>query len=300
MEIKKHAYLIIAHDEWEMLKTLVECLDDNRNDIFIHVDKKVDGGVYKSATACCTQAGVYFIDNQKRINVRWGDYSQIMCELTLFEESRAHGDYAYYHLLSGHDLPIKSQDYIHKFFEDIPNGANLVGTATSDFNIQDCWKKTKYYCIFPKYQRCSPASLQKTFSALRKVSYCIQRLFCIHRKWGNIQPYKGVNWVSITSDFVDYILSKKEYIEHQFKYVSCGDEIFIQTLIHNSDFKSTLYQPIEDFGGCMREIDWERGKPYVFTVEDFEMLKKSEMLFARKFSYKVDADIIREICNYIK
>jgi hypothetical protein len=37
----KHAYLIIAHNEFKVLKKLVEALDDERSDIFIHWDKKL-------------------------------------------------------------------------------------------------------------------------------------------------------------------------------------------------------------------------------------------------------------------
>lgn len=34
----KHAYLIIAHNEPDVLKTLLFMLDDERNDIYLHVD----------------------------------------------------------------------------------------------------------------------------------------------------------------------------------------------------------------------------------------------------------------------
>lgn len=36
----KHAYLIMAHAEPELLTVLLSMLDDSRNDIFLHVDKK--------------------------------------------------------------------------------------------------------------------------------------------------------------------------------------------------------------------------------------------------------------------
>ena len=36
----KHAYLIMAHNQAELLKKLVQCLDHERTDIFIHIDKK--------------------------------------------------------------------------------------------------------------------------------------------------------------------------------------------------------------------------------------------------------------------
>ena len=31
----KHAYLILAHHEFTLLQTLIDCLDDVRNDIFL-------------------------------------------------------------------------------------------------------------------------------------------------------------------------------------------------------------------------------------------------------------------------
>ena len=36
----KHAYLIIAHNEWEILHTLLTMLDDERNDIYLHIDRR--------------------------------------------------------------------------------------------------------------------------------------------------------------------------------------------------------------------------------------------------------------------
>lgn len=41
----KHAYLIIAHSNFGQLRTLLEMLDDERNDIFVHVDARA--GAFK-------------------------------------------------------------------------------------------------------------------------------------------------------------------------------------------------------------------------------------------------------------
>ena len=38
--MEKHAFLIIAHKLDFTLSTLLSLLDDKRNDIFIHIDKK--------------------------------------------------------------------------------------------------------------------------------------------------------------------------------------------------------------------------------------------------------------------
>ena len=37
----KHAYLIMAHHEFEVLGKLIQAIDDKRNDIFIHFDAKL-------------------------------------------------------------------------------------------------------------------------------------------------------------------------------------------------------------------------------------------------------------------
>ena len=51
----KHAYLIIAHHEFDILNKLIQAIDDERNDIFIHFDKKVRN--CPSLTALC------YVDN---------------------------------------------------------------------------------------------------------------------------------------------------------------------------------------------------------------------------------------------
>ena len=44
-----------------------------------------------------------------------------------------------------------------------------------------------------------------------------------------------------------------------------------------------------------RFIDWNRGQPYTFKLEDFDLIMNSGCFFARKFSSKVDKNIIDKI-----
>ena len=111
MENHRHAYLIMAHNEWELLNTLLSLIDDERNDIFLHIDKKVKNmpNLYQPKFS-----KLYL--TPKRYDVRWGDVGQVHSEMHLFKTAKEHGPYQYYHKLSGVDLPIKTQDYIHHFF----------------------------------------------------------------------------------------------------------------------------------------------------------------------------------------
>ena len=111
----KHAYLVIAHKNDYTFQTLLNLIDDERNDIFIHMDKKNAKYRFEDVAKQIKKSKIYQVED--RNDVVWGDYSQIATELALLELSTNVGKYDYYHLLSGEDLPVKSQDYIHYFFE---------------------------------------------------------------------------------------------------------------------------------------------------------------------------------------
>lgn len=64
----RFAYLIMAHNEPEVFKILLHLLDDERNDIYVHIDKKVDISWFKCALK---YSRLYYID---RIPIYWGGY----------------------------------------------------------------------------------------------------------------------------------------------------------------------------------------------------------------------------------
>ena len=57
----------------------------------------------------------------KRHSVVWGGVSQVKAELVLLKTAVAHGPYQHYHLISGVDLPIQTQEDIRAFFEANPD-----------------------------------------------------------------------------------------------------------------------------------------------------------------------------------
>lgn len=61
---------------------------------------------------------IYFseIYHTKRINVTWGGFSQIHAELILLLKANDTNHYDHYHLLSGQDLSIQTQENIQSFY----------------------------------------------------------------------------------------------------------------------------------------------------------------------------------------
>ena len=109
MEAPRHAYLILAHNHPEQLRILLSLLDDGRNDVFVHLDANAPFGP-EALEGSCRRSALHFIE--PRFEIHWGGVSIMRAELALLRAAVS-GGYAYYHLLSGQDLPIKDQDTIH-------------------------------------------------------------------------------------------------------------------------------------------------------------------------------------------
>lgn len=85
----KHAFLIIAHNEYPVLEVLLSMLDDERNDIYLHIDKRATELFQQIKKVKMQKAGFYLIENP--IKVYWGDISQVQVEYLLFETALSHG-----------------------------------------------------------------------------------------------------------------------------------------------------------------------------------------------------------------
>lgn len=291
--MKRHAYLIMAHAQFGQLEKLLHLLDDERNDIYLHIDSKAADFRPEEFEHLLKHSNVYLTE---RTSVIWGAYSQIHAELVLLKAA-VPGHYAYYHLLSGADLPIKSQEDIHAFF-DANEGKEFIDFEGPVFREE---KKVllKYYYRFQEKR----AGRSKALDFLDQISIRIQKLCGVDRLKGcGLTLQKGANWFSITDELASYVVEKEPEIQKMYAHTKCCDEVFLQTLVVNSPYREKLYDPSMQGGaeGFMRHIDWNRGTPYTFRSGDFEELKNSPCMFARKFDVHVDAEIIERIGEWIK
>lgn len=287
-DMKKHAYLIMAHTQPELLKKLLLMLDDERNDIYLHIDSKAKDYPLDEIAAVLQKSKCIFTE---RTDVKWGSYSQIHCEMVLLKEA-VKTEHAYYHLLSGMDLPIKSQEQIFAFFEKY-KGLEFVdedGATISEAALSRVKYTHKFYG--------KAGSVKDILGAL---SVKGQKLLGVDKtqKYGNIIFQKGRNWFSITHGLAKLVVEKEDWIQEVFGQSVCGDELFLQTVARNSEYAEKICNPntmpeVPD----TRYIDWKRGSnnnPYVFREEDFEELKNAQGLFARKFDLNVDEKIVEKL-----
>lgn len=285
---KKHAMLIMAHNQFDVLKKLMIMLDDKRNHLYIHIDKKNRSFKQDQFDKICKKSKVIFIP---RMSVYWGDSSQVECELRLIKAAiDSEEDYLYLHLLSGVDLQIKKTPEIHRFFDQHPQNQFIALRNV----MSGVGGLSRYYLFMPlRYYNKYLAKLLDIISAW------IQNKIKVNRLSGaNFLLCKSQQWFSITKECAVYVLSQKEFIDKLCKYTSCSDEMFLGTVIVNSRFKDQIYEPYRSPGGHMRLIDRDRSEgasPHTWTVEDWTMIKKCPYFWARKFDLSKDKEIIERV-----
>lgn len=291
----RHAYLIMAQDNPSQLSKLIHLLDDERNDIFVHIDKKSEAFPMEIFTSLVKKSTLNIIDRKKCL---WAEFSLVDIELDLLNTAVQQGKYRYYHLLSGHDLPLKTQNQIHTFFDN--QCAEFITFNGGGKRYHERYTRYKH-----PFLKINAFRTSLFFKILDELYVRIQELLGLDiQKKRNIKHWSfcdGWQWFSITDDFAKYILSEKSYIQNIFKDAKAPDEFLMATLAYNSPFFGRIYQREKTTGyGSMRYIDWSRGKPYIFRKEDLNQLLSSSCMFARKFDENIDNEIIDDIYLALK
>lgn len=288
----KHGFLILLHHHYEQVSRLIALLDHEDSCIFLHVDGKssLTEADIARLTHAARRAQVIFVD---RVPVQWGGYSLVQATLNLFKCAAAY-DLDYYHLISGADMPLRSWQEFNAVFES-GGGAQFVSYVPAAYQ-KSLQKRVRFYWLFQEKIGNPKQALQQ--KALDRIFLlALQRLFVFAQKIAGVDRRKGYahvtftvgsNWVSITKAFLHDIVRSEAWVQKTFQNTLCPDEVFITTLLTNSEFSQNVRPNL-------RQIDWGRGNPYTFRAADYDALMNSGALFARKFDETVDPQIIDRI-----
>ena len=285
----KFAYLILAHGSFHLLKELLTTLDSPDNDIYVHMDLKVSQFDEASFLENMRFSKLCFLKN--RVDVKWGHISVVEATLNLLTEA-VKGDYDYIHLLSGVDFPIKSNSYIQHFFEE-NQGKEFVGFSKT--HDRDTLSKR---VIWRPFVPGRPGEEPKYLMRVNGLCVRVQKWLHFHCVSPLENLRTGSQWFSITKSLAEELVDQKERILKRYKHVFVPDEMFLQTFLYENKYMDRVYNPDDEFAGCCRYIDWDRGIPYVWQDNDFSELVDSPYLWARKFS-EANLELVRRIRRYI-
>lgn len=264
--------MVIGHgDNADVLQETINVLDNKNIDFFIHWDKK-----FKKPNLLSHDSHIYFI---KSLNVGWGTDSLMIVELKLLSAVNKANRYKMAHLISSADMPLMDSKYFIDYFDGQKSYLGFSDDNTKKFN-----KRLSYY--WPKF------SLRNK-RILTKLILAYNRLFHINRlKNKDITLKKGPQWFSINTNLIPEIL---DFDKNPFFNTYCVDEIFIQTILSRFSPKKIVEN---DNVQAARYIDWNRGKPYTFSLKDVDELKKvknTNFAFTRKVC---DPTVVKKVFNY--
>jgi hypothetical protein len=204
------------------------------------------------------------------------------------------GRFDYYHVISGADLPLKTPDEIHRFFQ-AHQGREFIGYATA---TDTSWVSQRH--LFNRFlmpRNRVQRLLRDRGSAL--VSRVQQRVSYDHSRKFDLEIRKGSDWYSVTHAMVQHVLENERLVRRLLRFGHAPSEIYMQTLAWNSPFRNNLFDASDEFRGSARLIDWDRGGPYTFTSADLSQLTSSDRMFARKFMSAVDRDVVDRLVEHL-
>ena len=173
------------------------------------------------------------------------DAAEVAEEILLEEAVKK--NYAYYHLLSGMDMPLKTQNEIHRFFEE-RDGQEFIHFDDEANADRRFLGRIRFYHFFreriSQYQNASSLhkrGLGRLLTGLERTSRDVQKAARMNRIKGmEEQFYTGAQWFSVTHTLASYLLSQQDWVRRHLRYSECADELLVQTLAMNPPYKDRV------------------------------------------------------------
>jgi hypothetical protein len=269
----KLAFLVAAHSNFEHLKLLMNVISCSNDDVYLHIDKR--------ARNIPTASELRFPRMMKRQVVHWAGFSQVVVTNRMFKAAFDTSDAEYFILISGGDYPIRPIEELREYLA--LSGKEHINIRKGFTVNQPSTKLTKFHLEFNRRN-----SRLLTTRVCRLIERISQDYF--RDKELPFDVYTGHNWLALTRDAVQHILStisRNNIYDRVFRYTYCPDEAYHNTIIGNSVFgdRAAPYLTYTDWSGPE--------KPAYMAEKHVEIFKRSlqfdtefglqDAFFARKF-----------------
>ncbi|MEN9919498.1 MAG: hypothetical protein RL662_1934 [Bacteroidota bacterium] len=279
------AILITAYKNYHHLEELINYFDDGYT-IYIHIDKK-SSILSDTLAKLKSYKQVKYIS--QRYTIHWGGINHLHAILELAQRALEESDNRYFHLITGHDYPIKSLADFSSFYQsnsdkDFMEFHPLPYHSWPEGGM-DRLSRYNFYDVFDG-RKGMGERLIKGLSKLQKQLKFSRSFYPDFPKLHGGSTYWSLKKDSLAYVF-QYMLKHPQYLK-RFKYSFCSEEIFFQTILLNSSFKDNIVN------NNLRFIVWEKRNgnfPANLDNTDYTNIVVSDALFARKFEYPASQDL---------
>jgi Core-2/I-Branching enzyme len=266
MAERKHAFLILVHEDEEMFRRLVGRVS-NIGPVFVHVDAKTHK--WRCNDVSCTFT-------KDRIPVYWGDWSIVQATVSLLEAALGDSSITRFTLLSGSHYPIVSNQEI---IDEAKRPGNIIAARRAPNMPDGTRPEVEYERRFYRTKRPHGLWDQTKNGFMNRIIYYGRPL-----DWKVVTPHSGMRagsqfW-SLERDFAEYcvdqIHSSRPLIDY-FRRITCSDEKVFGTLF--GEFSDQVAIEGTTFAR------WSQGPnpSPLFRTDIEEAILRDQFWFARKF-----------------
>ena len=281
----RHTFVVTAYKDMENLKRLVERLHVRYN-VYLHIDA--------SSTSIGAEDMVwlneqYNVHAERTYVISWGSYKHLLALLELARQGVGRTeDGGYVHLISGQDIPIRSDDEFERFFEgnrhiymDCRTIDQMAPHQKNMFELRNRFWRYDYW--------------NKIVHALRNVDITLQKV--LHIKNDNFGGEKnlaqGLVWMSLPVEAMRYVLdfvdTHPQFMKDLYR-AQIPEEFLFQTALVNSPYVDDI------IADNLRYMDWHRRNgslPAYLDASDYPKAMASGCFFARKIDSNISKEFLR-------
>jgi len=281
--MKNHAFLMAVHKQPKLLRRIIERLSASNHYFFINVNARLSN-FDEFVNELNGISNVVFLT--PRVSIYHSGISQVVCTLNLLKCAKSYGcHFDYYHLISGQDYPLRSNEQFDHFFDTTEDSFMCYSYETDSpikYNYTQGWFFNKNDNFFAKvYLKLK----------LDKLAGLIVRRKRIDNLMGG---WDWFSWSDKVCDYVlDYIQNNPDYFK-RFNHTHSPCETMYQTLLYPKldELKIHKHYPL-------RFISWEAHRPvnttyrpYNLNELDYKYVIESPTFFCRKVDEKESAKLL--------
>ncbi|KFI51594.1 beta-1,6-N-acetylglucosaminyltransferase [Bifidobacterium biavatii] len=279
--------VISAYKDKKNLDRLVNRLGERYN-MFIHVDSSSS---VLSDDDVAKWNGMPNVYAEKRYAISWGSYKHLLALLGLLRRAVASTvDGGYIHLISGQDIPVRSNDEFDAFFA----GDTHVYMDCRTIDQMEPHQKRMYQL---KNRLWRFNYWNKIVHALRNVDLTLQKsLHIVNDRFGDESNLaQGLVWLSLPKEAARYVL---DYVDAHPKFMKdlyqaqIPEEFLFQTILVNSPFSDRIVP------NHLRYMDWNRRNgslPAYLDESDYDKITSSDCFFARKIDSTIAEGLLKRL-----
>lgn len=280
----KQAFLITAHRDPELVIRFMDQLDASCH-VYLHLDSRQNPWNAWDQV----RAHPRLVFGSQTFATKWGSHNILAASLHLLNKAYSKGGYRHFHLISGQDQLIQPVEALHDLSSNSPSGIFMehfplpfAHWSNGGLDRLQHWHFNKWFD-------------NKKFGKLNQSLFKAQKMLSLQRKLPSVDWYGGSAWWSLSAEAAEHILhdyEQKTSIYHWLKFSLLPDEIYVATVLGNSDFAPNI-QP------SIRFIKWlgakGKGSPKVLEMNDWDEILASKAYIARKFESGVSDELLERL-----